>query len=162
MEGKIEKGINIAGIASNGVNTAVTNPAPKAPTKSDKEKTLKETYTEALKEKDGLDKEFKEVRKIKIGLTADITVGSVYRQINRQYIQDRHDSIGGSINSLECLLVMQKKWLLTCLLSLVAPLMILSSKNEFLVGFRISLFQFLWMVTNSIVISVGEERKIIN
>ena len=44
MEGKIEKGINIAGIASNGVNTAVTNPAPKAPTKSDKEKTLKEPY----------------------------------------------------------------------------------------------------------------------
>ena len=103
MEGKIEKGINIAGIASNGVNTAVTNPAPKAPTKSDKEKTLKETYTEALKEKDGLDKEFKEVRKIKIGLTADITVGSVYRQINRQYIQDRHDSIGGSINSARML-----------------------------------------------------------
>ena len=103
MEGKIEKGINIAGIASNGVNTAVINPAPKAPTKSDKEKTLKETYTEALKEKDGLDKEFKEVRKIKIGLTADITVGSVYRQINRQYIQDRHDSIGGSINSARML-----------------------------------------------------------
>lgn len=64
---------------------------------------MKETYTEALKEKDGLDKEFKEVRKIKIGLTADITVGSVYRQINRQYIQDRHDSIGGSINSARML-----------------------------------------------------------
>ena len=103
MEGKTEKGINIAGIASNGVNIVVTNPAPKTPTKSDKEKTLKETYTEALKEKDGLDKEFKEVRKIKIGLTADITVGSVYRQINRQYIQDRHDSIGGSINSARML-----------------------------------------------------------
>lgn len=96
MEGNNIKGINLQGAAG---TTPAPAPSPSAPAKSEKEMTLKETYTEALKRMDGLDEPYQEVKKIRIGLTADINVGSVYRQVNRRDIHDRHDSIGGSINS---------------------------------------------------------------
>lgn len=97
MEGNESKGFNIA-VAN---NTAPATPA--APAKSDKEKTLKETYTELLAKKDGLDETYKEVKVIKIALTSDMGIASVYRQVNRRYISDRHDSIGGSIRSAKTL-----------------------------------------------------------
>lgn len=97
MEGNELKGFNIAGANNNAPAT------PAAPTKSDKEKTLKETYTELLAKKDGLDEPYKEVKVIKIALTSDMGVTSVYRQVNRRYISDRHDSIGGSIRSAKTL-----------------------------------------------------------
>lgn len=97
MEGNELKGFNIAGAN----NTAPATPAASA--KSDKEKTLKETYTELLAKKDGLDETYKEVKVIKIALTSDMGIASVYRQVNRRYIPDRHDSIGGSIRSAKTL-----------------------------------------------------------
>ena len=63
----------------------------------------KQTYEQILKEEDGLDKDFLEERYIVIALATDITINSVYRQVNARYIAERHDSIGGSINSARVL-----------------------------------------------------------
>lgn len=95
MDGNTTKGpmgVNIAPAAADNAEIPTTD-------KSNKDKTLKETYAELLAKKDGLNEPYKEVKVIKIGLTSDINIGSVYRQINRNHIQDRHDSIGGSITS---------------------------------------------------------------
>ena len=49
----------------------------------------KQTYEQILKEEDGLDKDFLEERYIVIALATDITINSVYRQVNARYIAER-------------------------------------------------------------------------
>lgn len=97
MDGNTNKGTTIVNPTVG--SAAQTGAAIPTTEKSNKDKTLKETYAELLEKKDGLKEPYKEVKVIKIALTSDINIGSVYRQINYKDIKDRHDSIGGSITS---------------------------------------------------------------
>lgn len=86
-----------------GSSLANPNPQPASISQAKTPEAPKQTYEQILKEEDGLDKDFLEERYIVIALATDITINSVYRQVNARYIAERHDSIGGSINSARVL-----------------------------------------------------------
>lgn len=97
MEGQAPK----AGTFGSSLNNPTNSPSATAQAKAPE--TPRETYEQLLKKEDGLDRDFLEERYITIALATDITINSVYRQVNARYIVDRHDSIGGSINSARIL-----------------------------------------------------------
>ena len=97
MEGQAPK----AGTFGSSLNNPTNSPS--ATTQAKAPETPRETYEQLLKKEDGLDRDFLEERYITIALATDITINSVYRQVNARHIVDRHDSIGGSINSARIL-----------------------------------------------------------